>query len=668
MNIVNHDLKFGRERERDLGIGIHVPYLRHVDEETVVTKSGLLLQVIRLSGLPYQTMDQAEINARLANRNMTVRSLGSSRFALYATIIRRKIAPAIEGDFDNPFADELNARYMDGLKRRTMFVNELYLTVIRRPMTGRAGKVDRMFDVFRMADNEVEARGEALRDLKDMVSGIAGDFRSYRPEILSCVTRDGGLYSEPAEFFAKILAAGDERSMPLPRMSLADYVGTGRIMIGRKAAEIWSADGATSKVAAMVSIKEYPPMTTPGQLDGLLRLPYEFIVTHSFAPEDRTTVTEAISTISRQIANSDDGGTAVEDDIETARDRLASGEVVFGKHHMTVAVLERDLSRLNRAVADVTAELARMGVVAVREDLNQEAAWWAQLPTNFSYIARQGLISSVNFAGLFSAHNFPSGQTQKVHWVLPISLLETTSQTAYFFNFHEADVGNFTAIGPTGSGKTVALSFLLAQGMRVHARRKFFELADVARNARRGKGAKPISPVALEAVKRIDALFAIERDINGLSAAERLAVRQEKSNPLLNDMEGWLRAERHGLSRSSPVAGPIDYILSRWTDFARYADDGRICMTNNAAERALRGVACGRKSWLFAGSDRGADRAAIMLTLIMTARLNDVDPKAWLADILARIADLPISRLPELLPWEWKRLRQGESPALMLAA
>lgn len=470
MNIVNHDLKFGRERARDLGIGTHVPYLRHVDEETIVTKSGLLLQVIRLSGLPYQTMDQAEINARLANRNMTVRSLGSSRFALYATIIRRQIKPAIDGDFDNPFADELNARYMDGLQHRTMFINELYLTVIRRPMTGRAGKVDRMFDIFRMADNEVEARGEALRDLKDMVSGIIGDFRSYRPEILSCVTRDGGLYSEPAEFFAKILAAGDERTLPLPRMSLADYVGTGRIMFGRKATEIWSADGATSKVAAMVSIKEYPPMTTPGQLDGLLRLPYEFIVTHSFAPEDRTTVTEAIATISRQISNSDDGGTAVEDDIETARDRLASGEVVFGKHHMTVAVLERDLSRLNRAVADVTAELARMGVVAVREDLNQEAAWWAQLPTNFSYIARQGLISSVNFAGLFSAHNFPSGQTHKVHWGLPISLLETTSQTAYFFNFHEADVGNFTVIGPTGSGKTVALSFLLAQGMRVEPR------------------------------------------------------------------------------------------------------------------------------------------------------------------------------------------------------
>lgn len=162
-----------------------------------------------------------------------------------------------------------------------------------------------------------------------------------------------------------------------------------------------------------------------------------------------------------------------------------------------------------------------------------------------------------------------------------------------------------------------------------HARRKFFELADVSRSARRGKGLRPVSATALEAVRRIDALFAIERDINGMSAEDRLAVRQEKSKPLLDELEAWLRQERDGLSRSSPVIEPINYMLSRWEDFARYADDGRICMTNNAAERALRGVACGRKNWSFAGSDRGADRAAIMLTLITTARLNDIDPKAW---------------------------------------
>ncbi len=187
-----------------------------------------------------------------------------------------------------------------------------------------------------------------------------------------------------------------------------------------------------------------------------------------------------------------------------------------------------------------------------------------------------------------------------------------------------------------------------------HARRQFFELADIAANARRGRNAAAISPVALEAVRRIDVLFDIERTINGLSAEERLRVRRERSAPHLSTLEAWLRDERARLSRSAAVAEPIDYMLKRWDRFAQFIDDGRICLTNNAAERALRGFALGRKSWLFAGSDRGADRAAAMTTLIMTAKLNDVDPLAWLADVLARIADMPQHRLAELLPWNWQ--------------
>jgi transposase len=186
-----------------------------------------------------------------------------------------------------------------------------------------------------------------------------------------------------------------------------------------------------------------------------------------------------------------------------------------------------------------------------------------------------------------------------------------------------------------------------------HARRQFFELADVAANARRGKTAAAVSPIALEAVKRIDTLFDIERGINGQSAEERLRVRKEQSAPLLGALEAWLREQRSRLSNASSVSKPIDYMLRRWDRFARFIDDGRICLTNNAAERALRGFALGRKSWLFAGSERGADRAAIMATLIMTAKLNDVDPQAWLADVLARINDHAIHRLDELLPWNW---------------
>jgi len=190
----------------------------------------------------------------------------------------------------------------------------------------------------------------------------------------------------------------------------------------------------------------------------------------------------------------------------------------------------------------------------------------------------------------------------------------------------------------------------------VHARRPFFIMADVAANARRkahGKTTSVISPLALEAVRRIDALFEIERSINGQSAERRRAVRQELSAPLLADLESWLREQRAKLSRGNDLAKAMDYMLKRWPAFTRFLDDGRICLSNNAAERALRGIALGRKSWLFAGSDRGGQRAAAMYSLIGTAKLNDVDPQAWLADVLARIAEHPAHRIDELLPWNW---------------
>jgi len=187
-----------------------------------------------------------------------------------------------------------------------------------------------------------------------------------------------------------------------------------------------------------------------------------------------------------------------------------------------------------------------------------------------------------------------------------------------------------------------------------HSRRKFFELADIANNPRRGQNAMVISPVAVEAVRRIDALFAIEREINGLTAEERLAVRRDRTLPLVTSLEDWLRDERLRFSHHAPVAKAMDYMLKRWSSFTGFLDDGRICITNNAAERALRGLALGRKSWLFAGSDRGAERAAVMFTLIQTAKLNGVDRQAWLADVLARINDTKQTQLADFLPWNWQ--------------
>ncbi len=176
-----------------------------------------------------------------------------------------------------------------------------------------------------------------------------------------------------------------------------------------------------------------------------------------------------------------------------------------------------------------------------------------------------------------------------------------------------------------------------------HGRRKFFDLARLQK-----------APIAIEAIERIDALFAIEREINGLSAGQRRAVRNERSRPLVAELESWLRQQRAKLSRKSETAKAIDYSLKRWTALIRFLDDGRLCMSNNAAERAVRCIAVGRKNWTFAGSDEGGHRAGAIYTLIETAKLNDIDPQTWLADVLARLLDYPAKRIADLLPWNWR--------------
>jgi transposase len=185
-----------------------------------------------------------------------------------------------------------------------------------------------------------------------------------------------------------------------------------------------------------------------------------------------------------------------------------------------------------------------------------------------------------------------------------------------------------------------------------HARHNFFDLARLAK-----------APIAIEAVKRIDELFAIEREINGLTPQERLCVRNERSRPLLVTLEAWLREQRAKLSGQSNVSKAIAYCLTRWVALTRFLDDGRLCMSNNAAERQIRPIAVGRHNWTFAGSDEGGRRAAAIYTLIHTARINDVDPHAWLADVLARLQDHPAKRIDELLPWNWKRERLQKAAA-----
>jgi hypothetical protein len=185
-----------------------------------------------------------------------------------------------------------------------------------------------------------------------------------------------------------------------------------------------------------------------------------------------------------------------------------------------------------------------------------------------------------------------------------------------------------------------------------HARRKFYDVFESTK-----------SPIAEEALRRIGELYAIEAEIAGQPAAARLAVRKARVAPRLAALHGWLGAQRRRLSAKNALARAIQYALARWEALMRYAGDGRLAIDNNAAERALRTIAVTRKNFLFLGSEAGGERAAILYTVLESARLNGLDPEGYLADVIARLAQgHPINRLNELLPWNWQR-----QPARMAA-
>jgi type IV secretion system protein VirB4 len=463
---------YGAIDVREAAIAKHVPYLRHVAEDMLKTKDGHYMMVVKIGGYCFQTADQAEIDMRLSARNTLIRAMNDSRFAVYCHTIRREVRPDIGGSFDNFFCDELNRRYMAGQADKRMFVNDLYVSIIRRGFVGKVGAAERATTFFRkrLGVDGAEIEKEARRELRDTVANFCKEMAAYSAHTLGCVKRNGVVCTEIGEFLAQLINGGLPLRMALPRMPLDEYLPTSRITFGNKALEFRGASAGDVRFGAMLSIREYPAYSGAGMLDGLLRVPFPLIIAQSFALEDRAPVTTYVKKVGRQIQASDEAGTEVETAINIARNELAMGATVLGYHHLTACALGRTIREMENCVQAATQELQAFGTIIVREDMNAEPAFWAQLPGNFGYIARRALISSRNFVGFASLHNFAVGRKDENRWGPAISVLETTSQTPYWFNFHRRQVGNFTVVGPTGSGKTVALGFLLAQAMRVTPR------------------------------------------------------------------------------------------------------------------------------------------------------------------------------------------------------
>ena len=460
---------------RELPAGKHLPYARHVDDHTIETRDGMLMQTIHLRGLLFETADSEEINYRKRLRDAMLQAIGSSRFALYHHVVRRRIDAGLSADHPDPFSRELDRMWRNRLAAKRLYVNDLFLTLIRRPLQGRAGAFDRLGAIFGRSgiEDEVGAAYD-LRQLDVARDALLAALGSYAPRLLGVYETPQGPCSEPLEFLSA-LYNGEMRPVLMPMQDLGAYLPYRRISFGQETVELGPCANLERGFVGMVSIKDYPGQTAPGMLDELLRLPFELNVSQSFGFVDRQAALGRMNLALRRMRSAEDEAVSLRVDLSSAKDEVAAGRAGFGEHHMTIAVRGDTPHEVDEGVAEAQAALADLGIISVREEIALEPAFWAQFPGNFKYIARRGLVSTGNFAGLASGHNFPLGQAEGNHWGEAVTLLETTAAGPYYFNFHQGDLGNFTVIGPSGSGKTVVLNFLLAQARKFRPRIIFFD-------------------------------------------------------------------------------------------------------------------------------------------------------------------------------------------------
>ena len=455
----------------EAAIGDRLPYARHVDDATIETRDGMLLQVIRITGFPFETADDQELNYRKQVRESLLKALASSRLTLYHHVVRRRYAPRFGRLPEDGFSRSLEEGWRETLAARRLFVNDLYLTLVLRPALYSKNS---LYSLSRGRGQVAADQASSVRQLTLLRNSVMATLAPYGPHCLTRYTDARGEASEPCAFLAQ-LVNGELRRMITPGGDIGQALADRRLTFGLDAMEISAAGALPRQFAAMVSIKDYPARSTPGLLDGVLRLPCELVMTESFTFAERQVALGRMGLALRRLRAADDDAYSLREELAAARDEVGAGRAVYGEHHFSLLVRSDSLEGLDAAVADAQSALTEIGAVAVREDVNLEPAFWAQFPGNFKDIARKSLISAANFASFASLHNHAAGQAGGGHWGEAVTLLETTASGPYHFNFHNGDLGNFTVIGPSGSGKTVLITFLLAQARKFGPKIVYFD-------------------------------------------------------------------------------------------------------------------------------------------------------------------------------------------------
>lgn len=462
-----------------------IPYKCHWDKNTILTKDNGLLQVVKVGGFSFETADDSDLDIRKNIRNSLLKNMASGNVTLYFHTVRRRkavmqrnseysIDPTVRTSKD--FSSYLESEWQAKNSSSDSYFNELYVSILYEPDKEGAAIVEYMFTKLRQKSNKAAWENdmrEMHESMQEMTTRVLNTLRDYDTSLLGVRETREGAFCEISEFLGTIINCGDSSPMMVPRNFLDEYLPTNRLFFGSRSIESRGARG--KKFAGVVSVLEYGPSTSAGVFDGFLQMPFEFIMTQSFRFSNRTIAINKMQLQQNRMIQAQDKAVSQIAEISQALDMAMSGDIGFGEHHLSILCIDRDLKALENTLSMAAVELSNCGMQPVRERVNMEPSYWGQLPGNLKYIIRRSTINTLNLAGFASMHNYPPGKMYGNHWGEYVTVLDTTSGTPFYFNFHVRDVGHSLIIGPTGAGKTVLMNFLCAQAQKFRPRMFFFD-------------------------------------------------------------------------------------------------------------------------------------------------------------------------------------------------
>lgn len=450
----------------------YLPYARHVNEHVVALDNGEYMAVFALDGIAFETADVSTINDWHEKLNTAWRTVAHERVAVMVHTIRRIERGYPDGDFQSTFARDLDAAYKRRVLAKRLFVNEHYLTVIYRPAVGAADKAaSSVFSIFSKA-TAAEAEEEIIDTFTDILRDVEKLLGRVNPRVLGIYDFNGLQFSEPMELIQRIMTA-DNRRVPLVRGHLGRAVYSDRVIFGQELFEVREPGG--SRCGGVLAVREHAARTFPGQLNALLEAKFEFVLGQGFAFLGKQMGMETARRKRAQLSATDDVAFSQQAQLDEAMDDLQSNRFVLGEHHLALSVFGETPKILAENLSVARAALSESGIVAAREDLALEAAYWSMLPGNFAWRTRPAALTSRNFGALAPIHTYPMGRPDGNHWGKAVAMLKTTANSPYYFNFHFGDVGHTLILGPSGGGKTVIQNFMLSQAEKSGARMAFID-------------------------------------------------------------------------------------------------------------------------------------------------------------------------------------------------